>query len=122
MKRVLIVEDEPNIAEAIGFLLEREGFAVSLAGDGETALAAARSERPNAIVLDVMLPRKNGFEVLREIRGDPNVSSIPVVVLTARGQAHDRRVARDVGADVYLTKPFSNREVISEIRRLVPHD
>ena len=119
VKRVLIVEDEPNIAEALSFLLEREGFAVSLASDGEKGLASARSERPCAIVLDVMLPRKNGFEVLREIRGDPSVSTTPVVVLTARGQAHDRKTASEVGADVYLTKPFSNRQVIDEIRRLV---
>lgn len=122
MKRVLIVENEPNIALALSFILEKEGFAVSHAGDGEKALAAARAELPNAILLDVMLPRKSGFEVLQELRGDPHCASIPVVVLTARAQPHDRRTARQAGANAYMTKPFSNREVVSEIRRLVPRD
>lgn len=119
VKRVLIVEDEPNIAEALSFLLEREGYSVSLASDGEKGIASARSERPSAIVLDIMLPRKNGFEVLRELRGDPSIARTPVVMLTARGQAHDRRAACENGANVYLTKPFSNRKVIEEIKRLV---
>lgn len=118
-KTILIVEDEPNIAEALSFLLEREGYAVRLASDGETGLAAARADRPSAIVLDVMLPRRSGFEVLKALRGDPAVAKTPVMVLTARGQTRDRQTAGAVGADVYLTKPFSNRVVVDELRRLV---
>lgn len=118
-KTILIVEDEPNIAEALAFLFEREGYDVRLASDGETGLAAARADRPAAIVLDVMLPRRNGFELLKELRGDPQVSRTPVLVLTARGQSRDRQTACSVGADAYLTKPFSNRVVVDELRRLV---
>ncbi|MEL6977569.1 MAG: response regulator [Pseudomonadota bacterium] len=118
-KTILIVEDEPNIAEALAFLFEREGYDVRLASDGETGLAAARSDRPAAIVLDVMLPQRNGFELLKALRGDPSVGRTPVMVLTARGQKRDRETAGAVGADVYLTKPFSNRLVVDEMRRLV---
>lgn len=118
-KQVLIVEDEANIAEALGFLLEREGYAVTHAADGETGLAQMRAARPDAVVLDVMLPGRSGFEVLRAIRSDPALSTTPVAVLTARGQAQDRQRAEAVGANVYMTKPFANREVVAQIRNLI---
>lgn len=118
-KQVLIVEDEANIAEALSFVLEREGYAVTLAADGESGLAQMRAARPDAVVLDVMLPGRNGFEVLKAIRTDPHLSATPVAVLTARGQAHDRSRAEAVGADAYMTKPFANAEVIAQIRSLI---
>lgn len=116
--RIFIVEDEPNIAEALSFLLEREGYAVVTAADGDSAMPQLRAEPPAAVVLDVMLPKRSGFEVLKDIRSDPRLARLPVLVLTARGQSHDRRTAEGVGADAYLTKPFSNRDVVDAIRRL----
>lgn len=118
-KQVLIVEDEKNIAEALSFLLEREGYAVTHVADGESGLAQMRLERPDAVLLDVMLPGRSGFEVLRAIRTDPALSETPVAMLTARGQAHDRQRAEAGGADVYMTKPFANREVVAQIRSLI---
>ena len=116
--RVLIVEDEPNIAEALRFVLERAGYEVELARDGETALARLAVSMPALLVLDVMLPGRNGFEILKELRADPRYASLPVAVLTAKGQSLDRRTAEEVGANVFLTKPFSNQEVVERLRLL----
>ncbi len=117
--RVLIAEDEPNIVESLSFVLGREGFEVSAVLDGEAALEKLRSERPDVLILDVMLPRLNGFEVLKQAKADPSLRAIPVVVLTAKGQAHDRRMAEGLGVDGFMTKPFSNREIVEMVRRLV---
>jgi DNA-binding response OmpR family regulator len=116
--RVLIVEDEPHILEILSFILDVEGFEVVSAADGELAMLALQRERPDVVVLDLMLPRKNGFEVLKQIKGDPDLKSIPIVVLTAKGQAQDRRLAEEMGVDTFMTKPFANSEVIEAIRRL----
>lgn len=117
--RVLIAEDEPNIVESLSFVLGREGFEVSAVLDGEAALERLRAERPDVMILDVMLPRLNGFEVLKRVKADPSLCAIPVVVLTAKGQAHDRRMAEGLGVDGFMTKPFSNREIVELVRRLV---
>ena len=116
--RVLIVEDEPNIAEALRFILERAGYEVDLARDGEAALARLAESAPDLLVLDVMLPGRNGFEILKELRADPRHARLPVAVLTAKGQSLDRRTAEEVGANVFLTKPFSNQEVLERLRLL----
>jgi len=118
--RVLIAEDEPHLVESLTFVLDREGYAVSSALDGETAMLALRSDPPDIVILDLMLPRRNGFEVLRQIKSDAALRSIPVIVLTAKGQAQDRRLAEEIGVDAFMTKPFANRDVIDQIRRLVP--
>lgn len=117
-RRVLIVEDEPHIVELLSFILDVEGFEVAAATDGEAAMQTLQRDRPDVVVLDLMLPRKNGFEVLKQIKADPQLKSIPIIVLTAKGQAQDRRLAEEMGVDSFMTKPFANRDVIDEIRRL----
>lgn len=116
--RVLIVEDEPNIVESLSFLLRRAGFDVAAAGDGESALADLRSQPARLMILDLMLPKANGFEVLKAVRNDPALAGTRVLILTAKGQASDRRLAEAIGVDAFMTKPFSNREIMSEVRRL----
>ena len=116
--RVLIAEDEPHIIESLSIVLRREGFDVSAVLDGESVIEHLRSERPNVVILDVMLPQLNGFEVLKRIKSDPSLAAIPVIILTAKGQAQDRRMAEEIGVDGFMTKPFSNRDIVDEVRRL----
>jgi DNA-binding response OmpR family regulator len=116
--RVLITEDEPNIAESLTFILNREGYEVATAVDGEAALQRLRSDPPDLMILDIMLPRLNGFEVLKQMKADPALHALPVVILTAKGQAHDRRMAEEIGANAFITKPFSNRDIIEQVGRL----
>jgi len=116
--RVLIAEDEPHIVESLSFVLEREGFAVRAALDGEAALRELRASAPDLLILDLMLPRMNGFELLKVAKADPALKSIPVIVLTAKGQAQDRRMVDEIGAEGFMTKPFSNREIVERVREL----
>ncbi len=116
--RVLIAEDEPHIVESLSFVLQREGFDVSAVLDGEAAMRRLRAEAPDLLILDLMLPRMNGFEVLKALKSDPALKSIPVLILTAKGQAQDRRLAEEIGADCFMTKPFSNRDIVEQARRL----
>ncbi|HQZ04456.1 MAG: response regulator [Rhodoferax sp.] len=117
--RVLIVEDEANIVESVSFILRREGLEVSSVADGDAALERLRGGHPPALViLDVMLPRRNGFEVLRALKSDARLSAIPVIMLTAKAQPHDRARADEAGADAYITKPFSNRDLVEQVKRL----
>ncbi|MEO1688812.1 MAG: response regulator [Pseudomonadota bacterium] len=118
-QRVLIAEDEPHIVESLRFILSREGYAVADAADGEAAWSSLSQARPDLLILDVMLPRLNGFDVLRRLRAEPEGRALPVIMLTAKGQAQDRRTAQDAGADVFITKPFSNRDVVEHVRRLL---
>ncbi|HET7409612.1 MAG TPA: response regulator [Paracoccaceae bacterium] len=117
-KRVLLAEDEPNIAELLRFLLGRAGFIVDAETDGEAALAAALAGQPAVVILDVMLPGLDGLEVLRRLRADPRGRELRTIVLTAKGQRADRQAAIDGGADLFITKPFSNDELIAAVRRL----
>ncbi len=116
---VLIAEDEPHIVESLSFILSREGFEVTSAGDGESAFQQMADTAPDLLILDVMLPKMNGFELLRHVRAHPRLSATPVIMLTAKGQTQDRRAAEDIGADAFITKPFSNRDVVEHVRRLV---
>ena len=117
-KRVLLAEDEPNIAELLRFLLGRAGFVVDAETDGEAALAAALADQPEVVILDVMLPGLDGLEVLRRLRADPRGKALRTIVLTAKGQRADRQAAMDGGADLFITKPFSNEELVAAVRRL----
>ena len=117
--RVLIAEDEPNIVESLSFMLRRAGYDVASAQDGEAALAGLRSQPAQLLILDLMLPRLNGFEVLKALRADAALAATPVLVLTAKGQQQDRRLAEAIGADAFMTKPFSNREIMEEVRRML---
>lgn len=117
--RVLLVEDEPNIAESLLFILRRAGFEVEATTDGAAALRRLRERAFSALVLDIMLPGMNGLDLLREVRADRTLARLPVMVLTAKGQAKDRKTAEEVGADIFVTKPFSNAEVVEAVSRLV---
>jgi len=116
--RVLIVEDERHIIESLSFVLESEGFEVDSELDGEAALRRLRADPPDVLVLDVMLPKMNGLEVLKLVKADPALRAIPVVILTAKGRQQDRRMAEEIGVDAFMTKPFSNAEVVQVIRRV----
>ena len=117
-KRVLLAEDEPNIAELLRFLLGRAGFEVETQADGQAALSAALAHPPAVVILDVMLPGLDGLEVLRRLRADPRGRALRIIVLTAKGQRADRQAAIDGGADLFVTKPFSNAELVAAVRRL----
>lgn len=112
-KTVLIVEDEKNIVDILCFNLQREGYATLEAYDGEDGLEKAQSEKPDLILLDVMLPKMNGFDVCRTLRKSSN--NVPVVILTAREEETDKVLGLEIGADDYITKPFSMRELIARV-------
>ena len=112
-KRLLIVEDEENLLTALKYSLEREGFSTSTATDGEQALEAARQGNPDAVILDIMLPKLDGLEVCRILRREIDA---PILMLTARGEEIDRVVGLELGADDYITKPFSMRELVARVR------
>jgi DNA-binding response OmpR family regulator len=116
---VLIAEDEPSILDSLDFILRRAGYSIESVTDGEAALAAIRRQRPRLVVLDVMLPRRSGFEVLKAIRSDRMLSGLSVLILTAKGQQQDRRTAEELGADGFVTKPYANAEVVDAVRRLL---
>lgn len=117
-RRVLVIEDEPHISEAIRFILRRDGWAVDVHDQGLTALAMVHRHCPDVLVLDVMLPGASGYEVLRQIRADAGLAGLPVILLTAKGQAADREMARNAGASLYMTKPFSNADLLAAVRQL----
>lgn len=116
--KVLIAEDDSNIVESLSFVLGRAGFEVSSALDGDEALHRLHDNRPDVMVLDLMLPKRNGFEVLKAVKADPALRSLPVMVLTAKGQPQDRRLVEQIGVEGFLTKPFSNTDVVEAVRRL----
>jgi len=118
-RKVVLIEDERNIIEAISFILAREGWEVKTHSNGHDALDVVRARRPDLVILDVMLPGKSGFDILQEIRHDAELAATPVLMLTARGQDKDREMAERAGADRYMTKPFSNAEVLEAVRTLV---
>ncbi|WP_439155405.1 response regulator transcription factor [Yoonia sp.] len=118
-KRVLLIEDEPNIIEAISFILSRDGWTVHTHEDGLSAMNKVIAFPPDLIILDVMLPGRSGFDILRDVRADPATTAIPVMMLTARGQEKDRELALRLGANHFMTKPFSNAEVRDHVRSLM---
>jgi DNA-binding response OmpR family regulator len=118
--RILIVDDEPNIVLSLEFLLRREGWEPAVAADGEAALAELERAVPDLVLLDVMLPRLNGLEVLRRIRADARWGAVRVIVLTAKSRDTEVTRGMELGADAYVTKPFSTRELVELIRRLLP--
>lgn len=119
-RRVLVIEDEPNITEAISFFLSRDGWEVFTHSNGRNATEAVERRGPDLLILDVMLPGKSGYEILRELRADARWQGLPVLILTARGQEKDRETARAAGASRFMTKPFSNTEILEAVRELVP--
>jgi two-component system phosphate regulon response regulator PhoB len=119
MQKILIVEDEADIAELISFNLQRSGYEVVTAHNGLQGVALARSEQPDLLVLDLMLPGLDGFGVIKELKRDPRTADTPVLMLTARAQTGDRIKGLEAGADDYLTKPFSPKELILRIQAIL---
>lgn len=118
-EKILVVDDEPDIVELVAYNLQKEGFIVSSASDGEAALAKIREEKFDFIVLDLMLPGMPGMEICRVLRNDPKTRNLPVIMLTAKGEEVDKILGLEVGADDYLTKPFSPRELLARIRAVM---
>jgi DNA-binding response OmpR family regulator len=118
IKRILLVEDEPNIIEAIRFILSRDGWHVTTHSDGTTALEAIARTEPDVLVLDVMLPGRSGLDILRDLRADPATGDLPVLMLTAKGQARDREQAERYGVTRFMTKPFANSDVLAAVNAM----
>ncbi|MBP0484617.1 response regulator transcription factor [Sagittula salina] len=116
--QVLLIEDEPNIIEAIKFILSREGWQVFSHSNGDTAVQTVRERAPDVVILDAMLPGRSGYDILRELRESTETAALPILMLTARGQTKDREMAERAGASRFMTKPFSNAEVLDAVRAL----
>ena len=117
--KILVVDDEPNIVLSLEFLMKQAGFQVRTASDGEAALAAIAAELPDLMLLDVMMPRKNGYEVCQAVRANPDWKGIRIIMLTAKGREVEREKGMALGADDYITKPFSTQEVVDRVRELL---
>jgi DNA-binding response OmpR family regulator len=117
--KILIADDEPNILISLEYLMKREGYAVSVARDGDEALAAIVRERPELVLLDVMMPRRSGFEVCQQVRARDDVKDTLILMLSAKGRDTDVAKGLGVGADAYMTKPFSTRELVEKVRRML---
>lgn len=118
-KSVLIIEDEPFIIEALSFLLEREGFQLSAYSDGEGCIDFITKIKPDLIILDMMLPNISGMQILENLRNSTEFQNLPVLMLTAKGQTKDRQAAENAGASLFMTKPFSNDEIIANVHKLL---
>ncbi len=117
--KILVVDDEPNIVRSLTFVLNKGGYDVSFARDGEQAMTMIRDSKPNILILDVMMPNKSGYEVCNEIKSDPDLRDIHVVMLTAKGQDDDRESALSQGADEYISKPFSPIKILARVKELL---
>lgn len=118
-RKILIADDEPNIVTALEFLLSRNGYEVLIARNGEAALELAEKHRPDLVLLDVMMPLKSGYEVCQSMRSRPALSQIKIVMLTAKGREVEMNKGLSVGADLYITKPFSTQELVQKINALL---
>ena len=118
-KKVLIVDDEPNIVLSVEFLMQRDGLDVVTASDGQEAIELLSSTQPDLMILDVMMPRKNGFEVCAEVRADPEFSAMPILMLTAKGREAEMKKGISLGADAYITKPFSTHDLVAKVHELL---
>jgi DNA-binding response OmpR family regulator len=118
-KKILIADDEPNIVISLEFLMQRNGFEVKTAGDGEAALRLVNEFRPDLVLLDIMLPLKSGYEVCQKIRENPEVRGMKVVMITAKGRDIEVAKGLALGADAYITKPFSTQDLLDQVKRLL---
>jgi len=118
-KRVLIADDEPNIVASLEFLMEQAGFEVKVAADGSAALALVGSFRPDLVLLDVMMPVKNGYEVCQSLKSNPDTRGVKVILLSAKGRDVEVAKGLELGADAYVTKPFSTRELVARVKGLL---
>jgi phosphate regulon transcriptional regulator PhoB len=118
-KRILVIEDDKDIVELVRYNLEKDGFQVLTSGEGSMGLAQVRKTPPDLLVLDLMLPKLSGLEICKEIRRDASLNRLPILMLTARGEESDRIVGLELGADDYVTKPFSPRELVARVKALL---
>lgn len=118
-KKILVVDDEPNIVTLLGGRLRAEGYEVISAGDGTTGLDKARKEKPDLIILDLMLPKMDGYRVCGLLKKDARYSRIPIIIFTAKAQEEDIRMGEEVGADAYITKPFEPKALLGKIKELI---
>jgi DNA-binding response OmpR family regulator len=118
-KRILIADDEPNIVASLEFLMEQAGYEVKAVADGNEALAAVASFRPDLVLLDVMMPGRSGYEVCEKLKGDAATRGVKVVMLSAKGRDVEVAKGLDLGADAYVTKPFSTRELAAKVREML---
>jgi len=118
-RKILVVDDERYILHILDFSLGAEGYEVITAGDGEQAVERARTEHPDLVVMDIMMPKMDGYEACRLIKSDPETRQIPVIILTAKGRDGDQKRGRDAGADEYLTKPFSPAKLIERVHSVL---
>ena len=118
-QKILIADDEPNIVVSLEYLMKREGFDVRVAANGDEALTQVAEFEPDLLLLDVMLPRRNGFEVCQQLRRDPRWQSLKVVMLTAKGRDIEMQKGLALGADAYITKPFSTKELVASVKQLL---
>ncbi len=118
-KKVLVVDDEPFICRSLSFVLRKENYEVFEARNGEEALEAIRTHRPDLVFLDVMMPKVNGFEVTKLVKSDPELKNTKIILLTAKGQDSDRETGRKLGADDYMTKPFSPTKILERARQIL---
>ena len=118
-KSVVIIEDEPFIIEALTFLLENEGLDVRSITDGANAIDFIIKSKPNLVILDIMLPNVSGMKILEDIRSMDEISNLPVLMLTAKGQKKDRRAAEEAGVSKFMTKPFDNQELIENVKAMI---
>jgi two-component system alkaline phosphatase synthesis response regulator PhoP len=119
MKKILIVEDESGLAETLKMRFEANGYQADIAGDGQEALAKVRENRPNLILLDIMIPKIDGYKVCRILKFDEKYKNIPILMLTAKTQEEDKELGYSVGANAYLTKPFDTAELMQKIKELL---
>jgi DNA-binding response OmpR family regulator len=118
-KRVLIADDEPNIVASLEFLMEQAGYEVKVAANGQAALELVASFRPDLVLLDVMMPGKSGYEVCQSLKSDPATRAVKVVMLSAKGRDIEVAKGLELGADAYVTKPFSTRDLVARIRDML---
>ena len=118
-KKILIVDDEPFIIRSLEFVLRKEGYDIATASNGEEAMSAIRESKPRLLFLDVMMPKKNGYEVCEEVKGDPGLRDIHIVMLSAKGQQADKEKGLSVGADEFITKPFSPSQIVSRVKEIL---
>lgn len=119
MAKILIADDEPNIVLSLEFLMKQAGFDVRTVNDGEAALTAIAEQKPDLLLLDVMMPRKNGYEVCQAVREHPDWQDIRIIMLTAKGREVEREKGLALGADDYVTKPFAILDVVNKVRGLL---
>ncbi len=118
-RRILIADDEPYILRSLSFVLKKEGFEVETACDGEETLEKARQFKPKILFLDIMMPLEDGYEVCKKLKSDPDINDIYVIMLTAKGQIIDKKKGLEVGTDEYITKPFSPREIVDKVKKIM---